>query len=178
MGRKTTKKVFYTADEAAAVLGIPVSGLKKLVDAKRFREYRDRGKSTYRVTDVDYEAKINRLTEGHEPISVFAHESDELYSEDADGSGLLDLTDEADDTALGAELLEELSPGSALHDDDDAYLQGMDEQVRAYRKKMNKLLEKGRDELPSFEGWSLPVIMSAIALVLSFFSMVVVLSRG
>ena len=98
-------KSFYSAEEAAERLGKGVDDLKELVKSGKLREFRDAGKATYRIDDVE------TLAPGPPPPSGSA--SGEIVLEPADdadidlaGSGSdilsldeLDLSDVGDTSA-------------------------------------------------------------------------------
>ncbi len=197
---------FYSAEEAAERLGKSVDKLKELVRSGKLREFRDAGKPTYRVDDVDAIASMGDsasasasgeiiLEPADEPtLDLSSSGSDILSLEEVDlsgvgdtsagtrtekedtkkestvvpsvgvnvfdddeldeavdplaqtavtdvaglgiegagsGSGILDITQEADDTSLGAELLEEIYTDEDKADADSDAAVEMGEATRA-----------------------------------------------
>jgi len=88
-------KSFYSAQEAADRLGTTEEGLKDLVKKGKLREFRDAGKATYRVDDVDALGGA----------SASASTSGEIVLEPAEESGI-------DLSASGSDILslEEVEP--------------------------------------------------------------------
>ena len=76
-------KMFYTAEEAAAKLGITEDDVKGLVRDAKLREFRDAGDVSYKVPDVD------KLVGTVSTVSdAIASASGELILEPADDSGI------------------------------------------------------------------------------------------
>ena len=79
------------------------------------------GMSAVSVFDADEVEPADPMAKTH----VTSHDDDEIALENVgSGSGLLDLTRESDDTSLGAELLEEIYPGSGGEGSDYKMEQG------------------------------------------------------
>lgn len=82
-------KVFYTADEATQTLGLTPDELKRLVQKGRLREFRDAGKIFFKAEDIQSLAEERNV----EPIDLIVYDDTE---------------------SLGAELLDELYPGTSF----------------------------------------------------------------
>ncbi|UCE62063.1 MAG: helix-turn-helix domain-containing protein [Phycisphaerales bacterium] len=103
-------KSFYTAEEAAQRLGMTEEEVKGLVKAGKLREFRDAGRSTYRVDDVDAMAPADAApTEIHDEsasgeIVLEPADEDTDFDLDSAGSDILsleevDLSDVSDTSA-------------------------------------------------------------------------------
>lgn len=106
-------KSFYSADEAAAKLGVGTEELVKLAREGKIREFRDAGKVNYRVDEIDAMAVRNSAQESGELVLEPAEEDSGLELALGSGSDVLSL-DDVDRKADAARKKEDRKEGTVV----------------------------------------------------------------